>query len=630
MNIMKKRYIFAISLAVVFSFPSKIQAQCLVGESVVIFHEDFPFGSPTRTCGAATISPLAPGRGTTAYRYLSGCQLLEEEYAITNHSYWSSWDNRTRVYEHTRSIPGGSTTTGAMMINADLQYKYFYEQRLNGLCPNTLYELSAWYVSIAANDAPWGTAEEPSDIRFEIWDGTAAAAVTRIEWGDTGPFGGQYYANDPQRNSYVWRKKTILFTTNNSEYFWIKLKNNLNGQFGNDLMIDDIMVTKCVPVLYIYEKNTSNTSLSVCNDNTVNITVELSAAMADLISTGTGTVYAQLMSSTDQTNWTVFGEVKTQNGAGIITFTIPAPAIGSTVYYRVKLSTNSDRAANINLPLIDGCFNDVITQNFDVKRVGDEINANINKPLIVCGNEESVFSMLITPTDNPAGLFPTHYNLVFEPNDFFQNTSGTFNGGNTIEISIPSSVYPANYPFTLTLSSVSSECGGITFTDTLKVYYSNKIMEQKWDDVIALLNKNYNGDHTFTGYQWYRNNQIMQGEKNSYIYLASQKLNPADCYQVLVTRPDNTKVFSCCFYSGEPRPTTDNPIVIQSGGVIKVTPLPENSTVRLWTVTGILLQSQKINASDFEINVSQQGIYLLEIVTTENNTDGKVFKIVVK
>ena len=133
-----KKYFLSILLAFIFCCSS-------FGQSNIVFVEDFPLNAATqRTCGTATVSSLVSGRGYTTYTYVGNnsdnCKLDEDYYAIANHSYWSFWNNRTQVNEHT-----GMSGSGAMMINAAADVnKYFYTLQLEGLCPDTQYEFSAW------------------------------------------------------------------------------------------------------------------------------------------------------------------------------------------------------------------------------------------------------------------------------------------------------------------------------------------------------------------------------------------------------------------------------------------------------------------------------------------------------
>ena len=616
--------------------------------SNVIFEEHFDVSSfPDCDGKFAPFANIISGNGTTTYTYapqgndpgynwqniynVSGnflscgnnnyaCDINEEEYAIVKDfrmSWWCARPSTVNVKEHTTD---GTTNSGAMLVNASSNSsQYFYTLTLNGLCPDTQYEFSAYYVSIAADS------ENPSNITFQIYESTNMN--TPIALGNTGDFGGT------AGGSYNWRKYTLSFSTPSSSSpttsYVLRLKNNRGDASGNDLMIDDITVVKYSKTFNLYEAGTTNTSKNVCTDGNMNATVTFSAADISLIS-GTGTVYAQLMKSLDNINWAAEGSMQQQTGAGTLSFSLVSPTTtGDTFYYRVKLSADAARAQNIELLLeTEHCYNDMITQTFNLKRVGSSINVNIDN-MIVCGNDESVYTITVSPTGNPQDLYPTSYNIQFDAKGIAAGfpsagIQGNFNGGNTIQINIPNSIYPDNYVITLTFDNALSECGSVTYTETMKVLYSaNEIMEQKWDDVIALLKA---GSSMYAGYQWYKNDAVMAGENKSYLYLAPQKLNSADCYQVLISRTDGTSALSCCFNSHAPLPQAEIPFIIQGGSQHIRVFLAANATARLWTVTGVLVSSQVITTDDYELFVPHRGMYLLEIIT--DKAEKKVFPIV--
>ncbi|GHT35277.1 hypothetical protein FACS189434_12860 [Bacteroidia bacterium] len=360
-----------------------------LGTASVVFEEHFPLYAPTTVCnGTATVSPLNPAHGTTTYNYTSNdgnvCTLTEDEYAIATHSYWGWWNNRTRVNEHT-----GTAGSGMMMVNAAANTnKYFYTLTLDGLCAETKYEFSAWYASIANAGS-----EQPSNITFQIFESTNM--VTPIATGNTGDFGGT--ANAPHNSSFVWRRYDIVFntppTSNPSTQYILRLKNNRGDVMGNDLLIDDITVTKCVTTMYTYEEGTNNIEVEVCSPDTVRLEVPMQKSLMDVITgiDGGSPVYFQWMKATSPTGpWTLEGTVRTfvlGNGKNI--WSVFPPDVGETVYYRAKISNDIARAMDINAPLNGTCFNDVITQVFRLERKG-ELDITVAPeafPVYICHGE---------------------------------------------------------------------------------------------------------------------------------------------------------------------------------------------------------------------------------------------------
>ncbi|MDR1543835.1 MAG: hypothetical protein LBS50_05395 [Prevotellaceae bacterium] len=941
-----------------------------LGQTNEVFAEHFQLSAPQRICNNETISALAvnPAYSTsTTYTYTTDCSLTEGKYAITTGSHWSFWAgigggrDRQRVGEHT-----GTPNSGAMMINADANTnQFFFTLQLSGLCPNTQYELSAWYVSLAYDD------EQSSNITFQIFEG---ANPTPFETGSTGNFGG-----NSSISSFVWRKYSIQFTTpassSISTQYFLKLKNGRGEASGNDLMIDDIVVTKCIPTLYLYENGTVNTSISVCSDDAVSISVDLSAAMLNLISSGNDTVCAQLMSSTNGiTGWTAVGALQTISSAGAVVFSITPPATaGVTLYYRVKLSADAGRAANVGLALTNGCYNDVITQTFDITKDGSmgtaanptatphsscgtykdyytlvgntavdadfwgwayndttgmvfgntaadkifvasqngvyyfvykkgeckgiknvtindiftntdipaltiaqpnaacegtplnltaptipsgipvnaqgwtlngspfvsgtvltaadngkilkyfasnacdseqsnevtlivgankditinqqwcvdtrynqngfditpategmitqtlnlytslgcdsivtlnldvkstlnetvfdticsaqlpytwrghtfpagttdsqqtyneqtyngcdstviynlkvflsedtqetisicadllpytyhafsdtifdinttdgvfvfhsrcsvktlnltvspKVNAeNVESQPVICADDASFALTVVPSTTSQHDVPPTHYTVEFLGNALTNGNfssapqTGIIGANGEISIAMPASVYPDKYFCNVILTSAAG-CNSLIFDNVeFSILYPSSVMQQKWNDVLALLNKYYNGGYEFTGYQWYKNGSALAGENRSYIYLGQGKVfDPNDEYYVELTRNDGTTMLSCPYDIQPPKPEQSTyPTVMAGNNSITVYLTKNNALARLWTTTGILMQSVKVRANvpEREINFpARQGTFLIEILY-EDTMERTVVPVVVR
>ena len=1082
---MKKHYLLFTALTFLLLSAVKLQAQ--VG-TYIVFEEHFD-GVNFEHCwgwGSSDIGklPLGGTHGTTTYTYsmnpsystlglervsglVSGleycgytdpdrpnpwekqgwCDINEEEYAIVKNSGLSWWCGRTMVNEHTETA-----NSGAMLINASTNTnQYFYTLNLTGLCPNTKYEFSAWYVSLA------NSTESYSNIDFQIYEG-GSVDINGLHSGgnliinsNTGNFGGTAGIGDPNATSFVWRQKVLTFTTPTissiSTQYYLKLKNDCGEWKGNDLMIDDIVVTKYIPPAHAYEEGTTNITASVCSSDPINLEVFLTEQAKNEITGGnpSAILYYQ---------WMVLDENEIWETVGIPT-TSPIHSVDpggewTTKYFRAKISTDEDRAADIDASLL-GCFNDAISYIFKLDQTGtlvvstnptnpmnyicpdqsinlvgvtseashwgwvkkntglpadtvgmtystlvsaktitvDALNAgtyyfvaytgicrdvkeltvevlpnpvvkfvkdtvcpengnsfpfngkiytvtgnyldtvkssfscdsiiyNINLlfppvtpptvlPLELCigdtelpaeyqadwaskvtfpltmGNHtfqrdlvskngcDSVAKLdltvnpKLTRTDNkticegdiyyfygmpystpqsgivhsfsnlvgcdsvvtlnlsvntiltetfnvtvcegeqiylmcadcpdfstyPPGnytfydtlpslngcdsiitlnltinpkltktitkticegdiydfygtlystsqsgiekiisntggcdsvitlnltvtpeiitneslticytelpysyhdtifgtdtksdiytfisgcenitldlqvvrlpdvnvdvpqvcadvpFFTIFINTVTDYSHYFTDYSITFNAkaiaagfvnqtgtvnGTEIHINLPANVYPDTYGFTLTLSNNNDVCPSKIIEGlVIDILYPNTIMEQKWYDVIALLKKEYNGGYEFKGYQWYKNEDMMAGENYSYIYIPNGTLNTADCYRVEITRTDDTKRFSCCFFPHDYEECCEYPIVIQEDGMIHISSLSNNTMIRVWTVTGILLQSQKVvNASEYVfVAPAQQGVYLLDVLSEEKRFR-KVFPIVVR
>jgi len=76
----------------------------------------------------------------------------------------------------------------------------------------------------------------------------------------------------------------------------------------------------------------------------------------------------------------------------------------------------------------------------------------------------------------------------------------------------------------------------------LTILYPSTVMEQAWDDVIAVLTHDYNGGYDFTAFHWYENGEALSGETRSYLY---KPLITGGEYSVLLTEKDGTQLMTC-------------------------------------------------------------------------------------
>lgn len=114
----------------------------------------------------------------------------------------------------------------------------------------------------------------------------------------------------------------------------------------------------------------------------------------------------------------------------------------------------------------------------------------------------------------------------------------------TIRIAIPPGALPGSYPAKITFDGDTT--GIEEFDINVDIFYSATIMQQKWNDVIALYNSDRNGGHTFDSYSWYRDGELIPGENGSYLYINGSDLSFTSEYQALVRRTsDGVTTFTC-------------------------------------------------------------------------------------
>lgn len=88
----------------------------------------------------------------------------------------------------------------------------------------------------------------------------------------------------------------------------------------------------------------------------------------------------------------------------------------------------------------------------------------------------------------------------------------------------------------------------LTIPFTLTMQYASSVIAQRWNDVLAIKNSDYNGGYTFDSIQWYINGQPIMGA-NDYVYYVGEgkQLQMGAEYQAYLRRPDGVMVFTCAF-----------------------------------------------------------------------------------
>lgn len=123
-------------------------------------------------------------------------------------------------------------------------------------------------------------------------------------------------------------------------------------------------------------------------------------------------------------------------------------------------------------------------------------------------------------------------------------TYPTFSGNNYLK---PDDYVAYVYP----LDSVRGD-KDITMVLPLQVKYPSWVIDQHWNDMIAVLSKGYNGGYEFSAYQWFADGKPIDGETKGYLYIPGN-LTADVAYSVALTRKDDGKTYSTCPIFFEPQ-----------------------------------------------------------------------------
>lgn len=155
------------------------------------------------------------------------------------------------------------------------------------------------------------------------------------------------------------------------------------------------------------------------------------------------------------------------------------------------------------------------------------------------------------------------------------------------------------------------------FSVSLMVKYPSEIITQRWNDILGVMNEQYNGNHTFTAFQWYKNGIPMVGETRSYIYNEAG-FSTVDVYSVLLFNSAGKQIFTCAMNPQNLQASAVQTIVKPSQAIN----LDANGTAIFYDMMGMPCSVQNIINNQI-IAPGKQGIYFLKF-------DKKTIKIVVQ
>lgn len=232
----------------------------------------------------------------------------------------------------------------------------------------------------------------------------------------------------------------------------------------------------------------------------------------------------------------------------------------------------------------------------------------------VCADEVS-FEMKYEVKD---GDFST-YSLIFD--DFAKEAGFSdiekeiHNSSNDIKINIPVGIRPAEYEAEIKFEDYYH--GNNEFPITLVINYPSSVLAQKWNDVIAILNGDNNGNYEYVSpanYQWYRNDDLIVNENKSYLYVP-EGLDINSTYKVLITSSDGISAFTCPFTPDIRFDIQIYPTILKAGDPLTIS-FKENvdAEVFIWDMMGLRRNQYKLSSDKNIIKTpGETGIYHLVI-----------------
>lgn len=188
-----------------------------------------------------------------------------------------------------------------------------------------------------------------------------------------------------------------------------------------------------------------------------------------------------------------------------------------------------------------------------------------------------------------------------------------------------SGLKPGNYNGTLTLTDNYCE-REMQFPVEFSVLYPTSVFKQKWDNVLAVMNKDYNGGYEFTAFQWLKNGEPIEGATGSW-YHADGTLEAGAEYSVLLTDKQGNQLASCPItIEGEaateeaPKRITAHPTIANSGESILLT-ADGKAEVTIYNTLG--QKEASLHFTDIgELQAPlKTGIYVMQAVFEDGSRD---------
>lgn len=246
----------------------------------------------------------------------------------------------------------------------------------------------------------------------------------------------------------------------------------------------------------------------------------------------------------------------------------------------------------------------------------DKLELQVNELPTLCADDEQLiidYSVLKSSYDSLAVRF-----FSSKPQKAFYNQMIYDTAQTTIVYPYGETILPNHYRVQLEFYQHAS-CGNQIFDLEFDVQYSSSIIEQKWNDVLALLNSKYNGGYTFTAYQWYKNGRPIDGATKSYLY---QDLDINSQYSVEVTRNDGVVMRTCPFQPTVHSDAYQFPTLAQAAQKVRVRQSGDGNdivTINIYNMMGQIYSTTSITQDGGMVTIpSTYGNYIVEIVYQNN------------
>ena len=257
----------------------------------------------------------------------------------------------------------------------------------------------------------------------------------------------------------------------------------------------------------------------------------------------------------------------------------------------------------------------------------DDLEITLNGAPVICSDDEE----FIIDCSVAKGFVST-YTVNFNSkalNAGFLNMIDVDGNQMPISIPLPDDVRPGKYGLTLTFKDLLSD-SLLVFDYDFTVNYRASLVVQKWNDVLALLNENYNGGYTFSDIQWYRNGEPIEGANHPYYYVPDGTLEYGAQYCAELTRVDDGETYFTCpiiAVEKEKNSMSISPSFVPNGMPLYVqTDVP--CKVQIYDAMGNYMWSESVNKGRTALVIAHKaGCYVLKLCSQSGEENS--YKILV-
>lgn len=271
---------------------------------------------------------------------------------------------------------------------------------------------------------------------------------------------------------------------------------------------------------------------------------------------------------------------------------------------------------------INGC--DSITYKLNLF-IRERLVVELNELAEICGDDAN-FVIPYTISQGGFSSGELHFNQ-FALNAGFENVADFT--GDEVVVTIPDSVRPDTYAVDVVFNNYA--CETVTLPLEFTVLYPSSVIGQRWNDFLSVKNAQYNGGYTFTDYQWYLNDEPIDGYKATQIYEYGKELDFEGEYRVLLTREDDGKsIMSCAFtpIKYDENEYTELSTLVYTNQIV-VANASHAAKAKMYNVSGIC-----VGEYDFEVGYndvkmpSETGVYTMQVVYDTEQV--QIIRIVVR